>query len=103
MWVRLPPPTRMPPCEFKLLATCARATQRAAAAMYAGASNGEATTIVDDATPSPTVGATGCEEWEEDATDGGCLFGDGAIADAAMVAATAACDDGDGGGGGGGD
>ena len=31
-----------------------------------------------------------------DDRDGGCLFGDGAIADAAMVAATAACDDEDG-------
>ena len=77
-------------CEFKLLATCARATQRAAAAMYADAANGEATTVVDDATPSPTVDAAEWEEWEEDATDGVCLFGDGAITVAAMVAATAA-------------
>ena len=69
--------------------------------MYADAANGEATTVVGDATPSPTVGAAECEEWEEDATDGGCLFGDGDIADAAVVAATAACDDEVGGGGGG--
>ena len=64
--------------------------------MYSDAASGEATTVVDDATPSPTVGAAEWEEWEEDATDGVCLFGDGAIVDAAMVAATAACDDEDG-------
>ena len=64
--------------------------------MYSDAASGEATTVVDDATPSPTVGDAECEEWEEDATDGGCLIGDGAIVDAAMVAATAACDDEDG-------
>ena len=64
--------------------------------MYSDAASGEATTVVDDATPSPTVGAAKWEEWEEDTTDGVCLFGNGAIAVAAMVAATAACDDEDG-------
>ena len=55
-----------------------------------------------DALAGDATAATAALDDRDDATDGGCLFGDGAIADAAMVAATAACDDDDGGGGGGG-
>ena len=54
-----------------------------------------------DALAGDATAATAALDDRDDATDGGCLFGDGAIADAAMVAVTAACDDEDGGGGGG--
>ena len=57
--------------EFQLLATRARATQRAAAS-----SENDATTAAADASP------------KEDVTDGVCLFGDDAIAVAAAAAAT---------------